>query len=128
MHRSLRSLAGETGQFHKAGIAQSRDHTIAFNDLRRGGQHTALSPGFREGVALTSGFRGPAETEGCAASTEHDAIGLGCVKTCTREKDAEVFSLSSSPDCGRRRFLFFKLTVSRRNFYWQIQLQSFHTA
>jgi hypothetical protein len=24
--------------------------------------------------------------------------------------------------------LFFKLTVSRRNFYWQIQLQSFHTA
>jgi hypothetical protein len=29
--------------------------------------------------------------------------GLGCVKTCTREKDAEVFSLSSSPDCGRQR-------------------------
>ena len=31
---------------------------------------------------------------------------LGCVKTCTREKDAEVFSLSSSPDCGRQRFSF----------------------
>jgi hypothetical protein len=24
--------------------------------------------------------------------------------------------------------LFFKLTVPGRNFYWQIQLQSFHTA
>ena len=24
--------------------------------------------------------------------------------------------------------MFFKLTVSRLNFYWQIQLQSFHTA
>jgi class 3 adenylate cyclase/tetratricopeptide (TPR) repeat protein len=33
-----------------------------------------------------------------------DARGLGCVKTCTREKDAESFSLSSSPDCGRQRF------------------------
>jgi hypothetical protein len=33
-------------------------------------------------------------------------MGLGCVKTCTREKDAEVFSLSSSPDCGRERFCF----------------------
>jgi hypothetical protein len=32
--------------------------------------------------------------------------GLGCVKTCTREKDAEVFSLSSSPGCGRQRFCF----------------------
>ena len=53
------------------------------------------------------------------------AMGLGCVKTCTREKDAELFSLSSSPDYGRSAFLFFKLTVSGRNFYWQIQLQEF---
>jgi hypothetical protein len=34
------------------------------------------------------------------------AMGLGCVKTCTREKDAELFSLSPSPDCGRQRFCF----------------------
>ena len=34
------------------------------------------------------------------------AMGVGCVKTCTREKDAELFPLSSSPDCGRQRFCF----------------------
>ena len=28
-----------------------------------------------EGVAITSGFRGTSDLEGCAGSTEHDAIG-----------------------------------------------------
>jgi hypothetical protein len=35
MQRSLRSLAAETGQFHKTSITQSKEHTVAFNDLRK---------------------------------------------------------------------------------------------
>jgi hypothetical protein len=55
-------------------------------------------------------------------------VGPGCVKTFAREEGAESFSLLPSLEPGRERFLFFKLTMSRRNFYSQIQLRSFHTA
>jgi hypothetical protein len=34
------------------------------------------------------------------------ADGLGCVKTCARDEGAELFSLLSSPDSGRQRFVF----------------------
>jgi hypothetical protein len=34
------------------------------------------------------------------------AFGLGCVKTCAREKGAELFSLLSSLDSGGQRFCF----------------------
>jgi hypothetical protein len=40
------------------------------------------------------------------SAARNDAIGLGGVKTCVREKGAELFSLLSSPDCGRQRFCF----------------------
>ena len=63
----------------------------------------------------------------CSAQRS-DAKGPGCVKTFAREEGAKSFSLLPSLARGRERFLFFKLTMSRRNFYSQIQLRSFHTA
>jgi hypothetical protein len=48
----------------------------------------------------------PYRVRSIIAAVHESQSGLGCVKTCAREKDAEVFSLSSSPDCGRQRFCF----------------------
>jgi hypothetical protein len=52
------------------------------------------------------------------------AIDPGCVKTSPSRERAELFSLSSSPNSGRKH-LAFKLTKSRRDFYTQIGRRSF---
>ena len=51
----------------------------------------------------------------------------GCVKTCTSEERAALFSLLSFPHSGRQCFLFFRLTKSRKIFYAQSQGRGFHT-
>ena len=55
-------------------------------------------------------------------------MGRGCVKTCTREERAALFSLLSFPHSGRQCFYFFRLTKSRKIFYAQSESRGFHTA
>ena len=50
-----------------------------------------------------------------------------CKNVHARERRRTVFSVVFSR-LWSPAFLFFKLTVSGRHFYWQIQLQSFHKA
>jgi acylphosphatase len=50
------------------------------------------------------------------------------VKTFARDEGVEPSSPWSTLDSGRQRFSFFKLALSRQNFYSQIQLRSFHMA